>query len=54
MLNLQPHTLLIKFNYYAIMAEDVDVNIYLQIYLNGIKVYDGWANIPCLYILLFR
>ena len=34
------------YNNIQIFAQGIDINIYFQIYLNDVKVYDGWAKLP--------
>ncbi len=33
------------YNNIQIFAQDIDINLYFQIYLNDVKVYDGWAKL---------
>ncbi len=34
------------YNNIQIFAMNRDINIYFQIYLDDVKVYDGWAKLP--------
>lgn len=34
------------YNNIQIFAQDIDINIYFQIYLNDVLVYSGWAKLP--------